>query len=41
MSNSINVNLLKNENLKTNVLNSNKLFSQAEVTIGEKERWVD
>lgn len=38
MSNSINVNLLKNENLKTNVLNSNKLFSQAEVAIGEKEK---
>ena len=31
MSNSINVNLLKNENLKTNVLNSNKpeLFMKA------------
>ena len=38
MTNSINVNLLKNENLKTNVLSSNKLFSQTEVTVGEKEK---
>lgn len=33
MSNSINVNLLKNENLKTNVLSSNKLIRVSKVAI--------